>query len=62
MENLKMKNTLTKIKISLDELSSRLEMMHLNSGRPIIILNVTGLITVIKRQRLSEWIQKMRPN
>lgn len=54
MENLKMKNTLTKIKISLDELSSRLEMMHLNSGRPIIILNVTGLITVIKRQRLSE--------
>lgn len=62
MKNLEMKNTSVKIKILLDGLSSRKEMMDLNSNVPIIILNVTGLITVIKRQRLSEWIQKTRPN
>lgn len=55
MENLEIKNN---IKISLDGLISRLEMMGLSSDVPLIILNVSGLITVIKRPRFSEWIQK----
>lgn len=44
MKNLEMKNTSVKIKILLDGLSSRMEMMDLNSNVPIIILNVIGLI------------------
>lgn len=47
------------IKISLDGLIPiRLEMMGFSSDVPLIILNVTGLITVIERPRLSDWIQK----
>lgn len=59
MENLEIKNKLINIKISLDGLIPiRLETMGFSSDVPLIILNVTGLITVIKRPRLSEWIQK----
>lgn len=48
MENLEMNNIVSTTKNSLGGLSNRLEIIDLNSDAPIIILNVTDLITIIK--------------
>lgn len=38
------------------------KMIDLNLNMSVIILNVNGLIALIKRQKLSGWIKKARPN
>lgn len=48
MENLEMNNIVSTTKNSLGGLSNRLEIIDLNSDAPIIILNVTDPITIIK--------------
>lgn len=52
MENLETEDTITKVKSLPDGLSSRLEIIDLNWNTLVLILNMTGLITVIKRQTL----------